>query len=180
MTLEPDRTKPNVNSTLNPKDDLEKAREQKLLPECQASPIYVDIHNVMPKQWSSCNVPVLLSLLVLLLMKIVLEAFISCTPMVSRYYFGWGSQSSGIFLALLASLVLPVNFFVANVSRRYDDREMMLVTLGVMLVGVLGFLVYSELGIAYSESRFIAFGLVIFCSCNAIEAPTMVSSFALR
>ena len=71
----------------------------------------------------------------------------------------------------MASFVLPVNYLVANVSRRYDDREMIVAILGVMLAGLVGFLVYS--GIAYSETRFICASFIIFCSCNAVEAPTM-------
>lgn len=143
---------------------MEKTSEQSPLTEAQ--------HN-QQKQFSCCNIPVLLSLMVLILLKSVLEGLTSSTPTVGRYYFGWNSHASGIYLALMASLVLPVNYLVANVSRRYDDREMILVTLGIMLAGLFGFLVYSNNGDAYSETRFICAGFVIFCSCNAIEAPTM-------
>lgn len=126
-----------------------------------------------PSLGSYCNIPVLLSLMVLVLLKSVLEGLTSSTPTVGRFYFGWNSHSSGIFLAIMASLVLPVNHLVANVSRRYDDREMIVVTLGVMLTGIVGLLVYSADGAAYSEIRYVCASFVIFCSCNAVEAPTM-------
>lgn len=118
------------------------------------------------------NIPVVISLVLLVLLKSVLEGISSSAPTVSRYYFGWGVHASGIYLALLASFVLPTNFLLAYISRRYDDRELILVALVVMFVGILGFLVYGE---EYSETRFIFFGLVTFVSCNALEGPTMVS-----
>jgi hypothetical protein len=123
----------------------------------------------------SCNnVPVLISLMLLVLLKAVLEGLSSSAPTVSRYYFGWGVHANGIFLAALASFVLPTNFFVAHISRRFDDRELIIATLAVMLFGILGVLNYGE-GSGYSEVRFVLFGLVIFVSCNALEGPTMVS-----
>ena len=152
---------------------MEKTSEHTPLTEAQHSSSLAVQHNE-PKQFTCCNVPVLLSLMVLVLLKAVLEGLTSSTPTVGRYYFGWNSHASGIYLALMASLVLPVNYLVANISRRYDDREMILVLLGIMLAGLLGFLVYySNNGDAYSETRFICAGFIIFCSCNAIEAPTM-------
>lgn len=123
----------------------------------------------------SCgNVPVLISLMLIVLLKAVLEGLSSSAPTVSRYYFGWGVHANGIFLAVLASCVLPTNIFVAHISRRFDDRELITATLVVMLVGILGVLNYGE-GSRYSEARFVLFGLIIFVSCNALEGPTMVS-----
>lgn len=121
----------------------------------------------------SCgNIPVMLSLLLLILLKCVLEGISSSAPTVSLFYFGWGVHASGIYLALLASCVLPTNFVVAYISRKLDDRELILGSLAVMFVGILGFLVYSD-GSVYSESRFVLFGLATFVACNALEGPTM-------
>lgn len=123
----------------------------------------------------SCgNTPVLISLMLVILLKAVLEGLSSSVPTISRYYFGWGVHANGIFLAVLASCVLPTNFFVAYISRRFDDRELITGTLAVMLLGIIGILNYGE-GSGYSEARFVIFGLVIFVSCNALEGPTMVS-----
>eukprot|EP00584_Thalassiosira_punctigera_P006648 CAMPEP_0172540916 /NCGR_PEP_ID=MMETSP1067-20121228/11820_1 /TAXON_ID=265564 ORGANISM="Thalassiosira punctigera, Strain Tpunct2005C2" /NCGR_SAMPLE_ID=MMETSP1067 /ASSEMBLY_ACC=CAM_ASM_000444 /LENGTH=900 /DNA_ID=CAMNT_0013326849 /DNA_START=131 /DNA_END=2833 /DNA_ORIENTATION=+ len=119
------------------------------------------------------NIPVLISLELLVLLKSVIEGVSSSAPTVSRYYFGWGVHASGIYLALLASFVLPTSFLVAYISRRFDDRELILGSLVMMFVGILGFMVYSEDGEGYSEVRFIFFGLVAFVSSNALEGPTM-------
>ena len=134
-----------------------------------------DSKSIHPLLRSCGNVPVLVSLVLLVLLKCVLEGVSSSAPTVSRHYFGWNSHSSGIYLAVLASVVLPTNFVVAYISRRFDDRELILVTLCVMFVGILGFLVYGD-GDVYSETRFILFGIVVFVACNALEGPTMVSS----
>jgi hypothetical protein len=122
---------------------------------------------------TSVNIPVLISMILICLLKTVLEGLSSSAPTISRHYFGWGVHSSGIYLAVQASFVLPTTFFISQISRKHDDRELILGTLLVMCVGILGFLVYSDGG--YSESRFIFFGIVIFSACNALEVPTMVS-----
>ena len=137
-----------------------------------------DVQPVHPLLRSCGNIPVLISLVLLVLLKSVLEGLSSSAPTVSRYYFGWGVHASGIYLASLASFVLPTNFVLAYVSRRFDDRELILGALVMMFVGILGFLVYSEDGDEYSETRFILFGLVTFVSCNALEGPVMVSVLA--
>ena len=131
-----------------------------------------DVKAMKPLLRSWGNTPVLISLVLLVLLKCVLEGVSSSAPTVSRHYFGWGSHNSGIYLAALASVVLPTNFVVAYVSRRFDDRELILVTLCVMFVGILGFLVYGD---NYSETRYILFGIIVFVACNALEGPTMVS-----
>jgi hypothetical protein len=122
---------------------------------------------------TSVNIPMLITMILIALLKTILEGLSSSAPTISRHYFGWGVHSSGIYLAVQASFVLPTTFFISQISRKHDDRELILGTLLVMLVGILGFLVYGDGG--YSESRFIFFGIVIFSACNALEVPTMVS-----
>jgi hypothetical protein len=131
---------------------------------------------------SNCNIPVMVSIALLALLKSILEGLSSSASTISRHYFGWGVHSSGIYLAVQASFVLPTTLFISQISRKYDDRELILGTLVVMFWGICGFLVYpdnvpfltGEHG-GYSESRFILFGVVIFSACNALEVPTMVS-----
>lgn len=131
---------------------------------------------------SSCNIPVMISIALLALLKSILEGLSSSASTISRHYFGWGVHSSGIYLAVQASFVLPTTLFISQISRKNDDRELILGTLVVMFVGICGFLVFpenvpfltGEHG-GYSETRFIMFGIIIFSACNALEVPTMVS-----
>jgi len=132
------------------------------------------VKDVQPSCPRSCgNTPVFISLLLLILLKSIVEGLMSSVPTLSRYYFGWDLHSVGIYLVILSSFVLPTNFFVAYISRRFDDRELILGTLVTIMIGILGFLVYSDDGSEYSEARFILFGIVIYVSCNALEGPVM-------
>jgi hypothetical protein len=114
------------------------------------------------------SIPVFVCLLLLVLLKAVLEGLTSSTPTVSRFYFNWGVHACGTYLAILASLMIPANWVVANVSRKFDDREIILAMLVMMVVGIAGFMTGSE-----REPSFICFSLIIFISCNALEGPTM-------
>ena len=136
---------------------------------------YVDVMQQPDKKHSllkSCgrNIPVIMSLVLLVLLKSVLEGLSSSAPSVSKYYFSWGVHASGIFLALLAAFVLPINVIVAYVSRRYDDRELILASLVVMFVGILVFMVNGK---EYSELQFVLGGIIMFVSANSLEGPTM-------
>lgn len=117
------------------------------------------------------GVPVLVCLLLLVLLKSVLEGLTSSTPTVSRFYFDWDVNLCGAYLAILASLMIPANYVVATVSRRFDDREIILAMLVMMAVGIAGFMTYD--GSDASEVSFICFSLIIFIACNALEGPTM-------
>ena len=135
----------------------------------------VDIMQQPDKKHSllkSCgrNIPVIMSLVLLVLLKSVLEGLSSSAPTVSKYYFSWGVHASGIFLALLAAFVLPINVIVAYVSRRYDDRELILASLVAMLLGILVFMVNGK---QYSELQFVVGGIIMFVSANSLEGPTM-------
>jgi len=113
------------------------------------------------------SIPLFVCLLLLVLLKAVLEGLTSSTPTVSRFYFNWGVHSCGTYLAILASLMIPANWIVANVSRRFDDREIILAMLIMMVVGIAGFMTSG------AETSFIFFSLIIFITCNALEGPTM-------
>jgi len=122
------------------------------------------------RSFSFGGVPVLVCLLLLVLLKAVLEGLTSSTPTVSRFYFDWNVNFCGAYLAMLASFMIPANYVVATVSRRFDDREIILAMLVMMAVGIAGFMTYAG---SDAEVSFICFSLIIFISCNALEGPTM-------
>ena len=121
------------------------------------------------------SIPLFVCLLLLVLLKAVLEGLTSSTPTVSRFYFDWGVHACGTYLAILASLMIPAGWVVANVSRRFDDREIIVAMLLLMAVGIAGFISYagSVKAGSFSETSFIFFSLIIYISCNALEGPTM-------
>lgn len=177
---EPDRENGSSNNNVvqadsNRKED-EKGEEKSSAEKAPLiKPTKDSISFEAPKEFqdSRCNIPVLVSLFLLVLLKSIVEGLTSSTPTISRYYFGWGVHANGIYLAGLASLMLPASFVIAQVSRKYDDRELIIVTLVIMLCGILGFLEYDSTSENYSETRFIMFGFVMFVSCSCLEGPTM-------
>ena len=73
-------------------------------------------------------------------------------------------------MAILGLLILPVNWVIAMLAQRYEDRELIVAIEGVMLFGCLAMLNYSG---AYTVSQYIFASIVVFTSTNALEGPTM-------
>lgn len=62
------------------------------------------------------NVPVMMTLLIYFILKLVLECLLSSSPTLTAFYFGWDSKSSGLFLDFLGLLVFPANMVVARLT----------------------------------------------------------------
>jgi MFS family permease len=117
------------------------------------------------------NVPVMMTLWIYFVLKLTLECLLSSSATLTSFYFGWGTKKTGAFLAFLGLLMFPANMGVARLSQQYQDRELILGTLMVMLVSVLGILSYSSGG--YSVIQYMLFGICIFVSTNVLEGPNM-------
>lgn len=116
------------------------------------------------------NVPVMLTLWIYFILKLVLECLLSSSATLTRYYFGWDSQSTGAFLAFLGLLMFPANMVVARLSQRYEDRELIYVSVIVMFVSLVGFMVYTP---SYSVIQYIIFSICIFVATNILEGANM-------
>jgi len=125
--------------------------------------------NSEPPLWR--NTPVMITLWVYFILKLVLECLMSSCPVLTIIYFGWDAQSSGYFLAFLGLLMFPANMIVARLSHRFEDRELIYYSLVAMLCGILGFISY--LPGKYSVIQYMVFGVCIFISTNALEGPNM-------
>ena len=79
------------------------------------------------------NVPVMMTLWIYFILKLVLECLLSSCPTLTSFYFDWESTDSGLFLAFLGLLMFPANMFVAKLSHRYEDRELINAALIIML-----------------------------------------------
>ena len=64
------------------------------------------------------NVPVMMTLWLYFMLKLVLETLLSSAPTLTRFFFGWDSSYSGSFLACLGLLMFPANVCVARLSHR--------------------------------------------------------------
>lgn len=126
---------------------------------------------VKPPSLSSLwqNVPVVATLLIYIVLKLVLECLITASSTIAQYYFQWNSIQSGLYLAALGLLMFPTNVVVSWLSFRYEDREMIVMSQLLMIVGVGVIVSYGH----YSAFQFVAGGVIIFISTNVLEGVNM-------
>jgi len=86
----------------------------------------------------------MMTLWIYFILKLVLECLLSSCPTLTSYYFDWESTDSGLFLAFLGLLMFPANMFVAKLSRRHEDRELINAALVIMLCSIVGFNAFSS------------------------------------
>jgi MFS family permease len=120
-----------------------------------------------------CNVPVIVTLVVYMILKMVLEAVLSSEGNLTKLYFGWKSNLMGVHLTILALLILPVNFAVSFLARRYLDRELIIGLLVGMFFGCLIILQYQHDIRDYTLYQYLIGSALIFVCASALEAPNM-------
>eukprot|EP00977_Amphora_coffeiformis_P026389 scaffold25842_cov198-Amphora_coffeaeformis.AAC.44 len=118
------------------------------------------------------NIPVMATLIICFLLKMMLECCLSSTATVTSFFFDWNASQTGVYLALLGLLMFPANLVVAYFSKRYEDRDIILCTLILMVVGSWGIVNYGGAE-KYTTLQYIGFSVVIFVSTNALEGPNM-------
>jgi hypothetical protein len=151
----------------------------------------VIVHDDSPPLWRI--VPVVTTFLVYFTLKFFLESLLSSTAILTEYYFDWGGNTSGIYLAILGLLVLPANWLVSEASQRYDDRDLILVTAVLLLLECLVILPWWQQSSSsssssseeedsaledsnnnnYSVRHYVLGSVMIFVSANALEGPNM-------
>lgn len=117
------------------------------------------------------NIAVMATLGIYFVLKLVLECLLSSTATITSFYFGWNVTRTGILLAVLGLLMFPANMVVAVLSRRYQDRELILATQFIILAGTIGIISYS--GENYSAVQYITASVCCFLGTNMLEAPNM-------
>uniref|UniRef100_M4BRT1 SPX domain-containing protein n=1 Tax=Hyaloperonospora arabidopsidis (strain Emoy2) TaxID=559515 RepID=M4BRT1_HYAAE len=115
------------------------------------------------------NVPVVASLFIYIVLKLVLECLITASSTIAMYHFNWGSSTNGMYLAALGLLMFPTNVVVGWMSFRYEDREMMMLSEFAMFIGVGVIVNYGH----YTVAQFVAGGVLIFISTNVLEGVNM-------
>lgn len=115
------------------------------------------------------NVPVVASLVIYIVLKLSQECLITASSTIAQYYFAWDSTKSGFYLAALGLLMFPINVVVSWLCMRYEDRELMVMSEVLLVVGVAVIVSYGH----YSTIQFIAGGVIIFISTNVLEGVNM-------
>lgn len=119
--------------------------------------------------WS--NIPVRLTLIWYFVLKLVLEVLLSGTPNITYWYFDWRESASGTYLAFLGLLMFPANYWLGYMSYRYDDRDLIIVAMSLMLVGIFAFV--NIPGITYGVPQYVLGSVIIFISTNMLEGVNM-------
>ena len=122
---------------------------------------------------SCCNIPVIITLVVYMVLKMVLEAVLSSESNLTALYFGWEGNIMGLHLTLLALLILPVNFGVTFLARSYYDRELIIGLLVAMLGGCVIIHQYQTSLEDYTLWQYLIGSAVLFVCASALEAPNM-------
>lgn len=150
-------TKPLLQSSFQASSKGGEADATLFSPKAKETPIYL-------------NVPVMMTLWIYFVLKLVLECLLSSSAILTIFYFDWNSQKTGAFLAFLGLLMFPANMVVARLSQRYEDRELIYVSVIVMFVSLMGFLVYTP---SYSVIQYMIFAICIFVATNILEGANM-------
>jgi predicted MFS family arabinose efflux permease len=116
------------------------------------------------------NIPVMTTFLIYFILKLVLEAVLSSSALITDYYFGWDSSKVGWYLALLGLLVLPANAFVAYLAQSYDDRELII---GLQVALFFGCILMMHARNVYHLAQYILGTILLVVSANALEGPNM-------
>mmetsp|Transcript_11358 Transcript_11358/g.18796 ORF Transcript_11358/g.18796 Transcript_11358/m.18796 type:complete len:709 (-) Transcript_11358:295-2421(-) len=117
------------------------------------------------------NVAVMTTLGIYFVLKLVLECLLSSTATITSFYFDWNVTRTGLLLAILGLLMFPANMVVAILSRRYQDREIIIATEVIILVGTISIIAYS--GDNYTPLQYIVASVCCFLGTNMLEAPNM-------
>ena len=120
-----------------------------------------------------CNIPVIITLIVYMVLKMILEAVLSSESNLTALYFGWSGDIMGVHLTILALLILPINFGVAYLARWYFDRELIIGLLVAMVGGCIIIYQYQDDIEDYKLSQYLIGSGILFVCASALEAPNM-------
>lgn len=117
------------------------------------------------------NIPVMTTLCIYFVLKLVLECLLSSTATLTSLYFNWTVDQSGIYLAILGLLMFPANLCLGYLSYRFEDRELIFGSMIWMALGIFSIISYSNH--AYSIVQYIIAAIFIFLSTNILEGVNM-------
>lgn len=81
--------------------------------------------------------PVLICMTVVVFKRIALESIVGATPIVAKNRYDWSIEDVGTLQVVNGLIIVPVCFFAAYLSTKYEDRVMTLCFLFVTLIGML-------------------------------------------
>lgn len=115
--------------------------------------------------------PVMVTLVLYFVLKLVLECLLTSSAPLTQFYFGWSSLQVGSFLATLGLLMFPANLALGYLVCHYDDRELLATSLLGTALGLV--LMLNLSGRGYSSVQYMTSALVVFISTNVLEGVNM-------
>ncbi|CAK4680393.1 unnamed protein product [Aphanomyces euteiches] len=134
------------------------------------TPLARKVSSALPLSSLWSNVPVVATLVIYVVLKLVLEILITSATTIVDWYFAWSSTSAGVFLAFLGLLMFPANVLVGYLSYRYVDGELILYSEVLTLVGIVGIICYTA---SYSVVQYIFGAVMIYVFTNVLEGVNM-------
>ena len=107
---------------------------------------------------------IVLYLVLLWINKFIVEEFISSGPIITRDRFGWGVHKIGTLGAIIGLLVVPISIVVGWLSKKVDDRRLIL---ALFCIAVFGLVIFT---CDPGEFRYVFGYLVVFASLQASES----------
>jgi hypothetical protein len=116
--------------------------------------------------------PVKVQLFIYFMLKYAMEILLSESSVVTQYYFGWGTRSVALFLALLGLTVLPVNWVVGSyASNLFQDRQLLI---GAELLTCAGLVLSFDYKIfPYTATQYLVGGFILFVSSEVLEGVNL-------
>jgi hypothetical protein len=121
--------------------------------------------------------PVLTTIVLLFVNKLVSEQTQSSAPTITKYRFSWGVHEVGWLSAGVGALVVPLTVGVGWTASFFQDRAILKALTIFATLGILLLIDYDELGLPAlggpSESRYCVGQFVVFAGLQASESVTM-------
>lgn len=114
----------------------------------------------------------MITIFLVFLLKLVLELVLSSAAPLAAHYFEWSPSLTGWYLAIGNGLVLPAVSLVTYFTRYYEDRQLILFSQVLMLVGSLTVIHYRPNGY-YPIIQYILGTCILFIAPNTMEGPSM-------
>jgi hypothetical protein len=111
-----------------------------------------------------------LTLSTCLLGKMVQEVVIVSAAVVSKRYWRWDSIRVGTYLAALGLLMMPLNLFAGRLSKRHDDRDLVVAFETVIGLGLGVTLVHNA---GYSVGQYIVGATLVFVGASLLDGVAM-------
>uniref|UniRef100_A0A7S2UW59 SPX domain-containing protein n=1 Tax=Fibrocapsa japonica TaxID=94617 RepID=A0A7S2UW59_9STRA len=114
--------------------------------------------------------PIVVLLLFYFANKMTSELVVNSSALITAHLFGWGVAEVSVLLIVLGAVILPTNLLVGKLSQSIEDRRLLVVLGGCVIVGLV---VVVKAWPGYSEAHYLAGCIITFVAAQAHEGVLM-------